>query len=207
MRTKLIIYVCMVFTAVAVIPRFAAASEDNTQTAELHQLQEAFHAAGSVHDNINGDSADVITQRIREMMSLWTRDGVMMLAVGGAFDGKYMGRGDPDDPSTCPEPSSDSNNRGTLCTLFKYVHGAFKPANKLISLTSAYKTSFDVEGNLAAFYFECHYFNVAIDPNTGTPFWTAATHLSLNGVAQKVHRQWRLAYGIVHVPPVPLPVP
>ena len=60
----------------AAIPAVAAPHEDNTQTAELYELQAAFHRAGSVHDNVNGDSADVITQRIRYMLSLWTRDGV-----------------------------------------------------------------------------------------------------------------------------------
>lgn len=189
----------------AAIPAVAAPHEDNTQTAELYELQAAFHRAGSVHDNVNGDSADVITQRIRYMLSLWTRDGVFVIAVGGAADGNYIGNGDPDDPATCPEPSSNKNNRGTLCTLFKYVSGSFQPANKLISLSPSYKTSFDIEGDLAALYFECHYFNVAIDPTTTKPLWSAVSHVNFNGLARKVHGEWKFAYSVAAVPPVPLP--
>jgi hypothetical protein len=193
------------FMAVAVIPAIAASHDTNAQTAELYQLQAAFHRAGSVHDNINGDPDDVITQRIRYMLSLWTKDGVFVIATGGAADGNYIGNGDPEDPATCPEPSSNKNNRGTLCTLFKYVAGSFQPANKVISLSPSYKTSFDVEGDFAALYFECHYFNVAIDPTTGKPLWTAVSHVNFDGLAQKVHGQWKFAYSVAAVPPVPLP--
>ena len=193
------------FTVTATIPTIAAAQDDHAQTLELYQLQAAFHRAGSVHDNINGDSADVITQRLRDMLSLWTRDGITTLAVGGALDGNYIGRGDPDDPSTCPAPSSDPNNRGTICTFFKYVAASFQPANKLISLGPSYKTSFDIQGNTAVVYFECHYFNVAIDPNSGKPFWTGAAHITFNGLARKVHGQWKFAFNHAAVPPVPLP--
>jgi len=129
----------------------------------------------------------------------------VILAVGGALDGNYIGRGDPDDPSTCPEPSSDPNHRGTLCTFFKYVAGSFQAANKLISLAPAYKTSFDIQGNKAAVYFECHFFNVAVDANTGKPLWTAASHLTFNGLALKVDGQWKFAFGKATIPPVPLP--
>jgi len=193
------------FIGAAAIPAIASSHDENAQTAGLYELQAAFHRAGSVHDNINGDSADVITQRIRYMLSLWTRDGVFVIAVGGAADGNYIGNGDPDDPSTCPEPSSNKNNRGTLCTLFKYVSGSFQPANKLISLSPSYKTSFDIEGDLAALYFECHYFNVAIDPTTDKPSWTSVSHVNFNGLARKVHGQWKFAYSVAAVPPVPLP--
>ena len=195
----------VLFTAVAAFPAIATAQEDNTQTAELYQLQAAFHRAGSVHDNINGDSADVITQRIRDMLSLWTRDGVAVLAVGGALDGNYIGGGDPDDPSTCPEPSSNPNYRGTLCTFFKYVAGSFQAANKLISLAPAYKTSFDIQGNRAAVYFECHFFNVAVNPTTGKPLWTPASHLTFDGLALKVGGGWKFAFSEVGVASVPLP--
>ena len=90
------------FTVTATIPTIAAAQDDHAQTLELYQLQAAFHRAGSVHDNINGDSADVITQRLRDMLSLWTKDGITTLAVGGALDGNYIGRGNPDDLRPVP---------------------------------------------------------------------------------------------------------
>src|SRR6516225_9991522 len=127
----------------------AAAQEGNTQATALYKLQAAFHRFGSVHDPVNGDSPDVVTARIRGMLSLWTSDGIVYLNVGGAKDGYYIGNGDPDDPSTCPTVSTDPNNRGTLCTFFKYVAGSFQAANKLVSLAPAYKTAFDIQGNTA----------------------------------------------------------
>src|SRR5690348_1518214 len=75
--------------AVATLAAFALAggaalAEDNpnTQTAELYQLQAAFHRAASVQDPLNGDSAAVVDQRIREMLSIWTEDGILRLSVG-----------------------------------------------------------------------------------------------------------------------------
>ena len=62
----------------------------NSQLAQLYQLQAAFHRAASVHDPVNGDSATVIDQRIRDMLSLWTDDGSITLEVGGALDGDYV---------------------------------------------------------------------------------------------------------------------
>src|ERR1700733_15546557 len=49
-----------------------------TQMAELEkQIHVTFHAAVSVHDPINGDSAEVITQRIREALSIWAEDAAI----------------------------------------------------------------------------------------------------------------------------------
>jgi hypothetical protein len=49
--------------------------EQLAQTAELEQqIHVTFHAAVSVHDPINGDSPEVITQRIREILSIWAKD-------------------------------------------------------------------------------------------------------------------------------------
>jgi hypothetical protein len=177
----------------------------NSQQAELHQLQAAFHRAASVQDPVNGDSAAVIDQRIRDMLSLWTDDGSLTLEVGGALDGDYVGNGDPADPSTCPTPSGDPTNRGTLCTLFKYVSGSFQPANKFVSLAPAFLTEFGVHGNTATVYFQCHYFNVAINPATGKPFWTAASHLVFDGTTSKIHGTWLFSHANVPVAGVPTP--
>src|SRR5712691_3881649 len=118
------------------------------------------------------------------MMSLWTADGTLVKA-SGAFAGNYIGTGDPEDPSTCPAPSGDPTNEGTLCTLFKYLAGSFQPANKFVSLSPTYKTKFDIDGHTASVYFECHYFNVATDPSTGKPLWTAVAHVEFDGSATK----------------------
>ena len=180
-------------------------AQPNTQLAELYQLQTAFHRAASVHDPVNGDSAATIDERIRDMLSLWTDDGSIDLEVGGAHDGNYTGNGDPANPATCPTPSGDPSNRGTLCTFFKYVAGSFQPANKFVGLTPTYKTMFDIHGKNATVYFECHYFNVAVDPSTGKPLWTAAAHLAFQGSATKVDGSWLFSHA--DAPAVGVPIP
>ena len=184
----------------------ASAQEDNTQTVKLYQLQAAYHRAATVRNPVNGDSPDTITARLREVLSLFTADAVLYLTVGSVtFDGYYRGNGDPDNPSTCPPPSVDANNRGTVCTFYKYLSPAFQGTNKLVALTPSYKEFFDVHGKTAAVYFECHYFNVAIDPRTQRPFWTAVSHASFNGLARKVEGRWLFSYANGAVPPVPIP--
>ena len=49
------------------------------QVAELEQLHATFHAAVSVHDPVNGDSSTVITQRIRDILAIWTQDGELTI--------------------------------------------------------------------------------------------------------------------------------
>lgn len=183
----------------------AAAQNDNTQISELYKLQASYHRAATVHDPVNGDAPDTITGRIRDVLSLFTTDAVLYLKVGSAVDGYYLGNGDPEDSSTCTTPSADPNNRGTVCTFYKYVSGPFQAANKFVALTPSYKESFDVHGNTAAVYFECHYFNVAIDPAVGKPLWTAASHASFTGSARKVDGHWLFSYAIGAVPPIPIP--
>jgi hypothetical protein len=148
------------------------------QSAELEQLHAAFHAAVSVHDPVNGDSPSVITQRIRDAVALWTRDGEITMVSTTAAAGNYIGSGDPDDSATCPEPSGDTSatgQQGTLCTFFKYVSGGLQPANKFVSLSPAYKTNFvpvrDYDGHWkSSVYFECHYFDVSSNPATASHF-------------------------------------
>lgn len=183
----------------------AAAQDNNTQTLQLYRLQAAYHRAATVRDPVNGDSPDTITARLRDVLSLFTADAVLYLHAGSAVDGYYVGNGDPDDASTCPTPSSDPNNRGTVCTFYKYLSGAFQAANKFVALTPSYKESFDLHGERATVYFECHYFNVAIDPATGKPLWTAASHASFTGSARKLEGRWLFSYAIGAVPPIPVP--
>lgn len=182
-----------------------AAQEDNTQTSELYKLQAAYHRAATVRDPVNGDSADTIRDRVRDVLSLFTPDAILYVNAGSPRDGYYLGNGDPEDPSTCPTPSNDPNNRGTVCTFYKYVSGAFQAANRFVALTPSYKESFDVHGNTAAVYFECHYFNVAIDPVTQRPLWAPVSHASFNGSARKVNGRWLFSYANGSVPPVPIP--
>lgn len=183
------------------------------QKAELEHLHATFHAGVSVHDLVNGDSPEVITQRIRQVLSIWAPDGEITIINSSATAGNYIGNGDPDDPATCPPPSGDtsvSGRQGTLCTLYKYVSGGLQQANKFVSLSPAYKTKFvpvkDDDGNwTSSVYFECHYFNVATNPATGEPFWTAVSHVDLDGQAKKIDGRWLLTRASSTTVPVPVP--
>jgi len=161
---------CTLFSALTFAhPKLWASIPDNAgdQSAALYGLQAQFHDAATVRDPVNGDSDEVIDQRLKYMLSLWTDDPLFLLSAGTPSDGNYQGNGDPDDPLTCPSPSDNPANRGTLCTFFKYVAGSFQPQNKFVSLTASYKTRFQLDNGLdnAFVYFECHYFNVALDPS------------------------------------------
>src|SRR5580700_6007767 len=179
-----------------------------TQMAELEQqIHVTFHAAVRVHDPINGDSPEVITQRIREVLSIWAKDAELTTAAGN-----YIGNGDPDDPESCPPPSGDTSatgQQGTLCTFFKYVAGGLQQANKFVSLTPAYKTKYvPVKKDdqwTSSTYFECHYFDVSTNPATGQPFWTAKSHVDLTGEAKKIDGKWLLTR--VSTTAVGIPIP
>jgi hypothetical protein len=178
------------------------------QMAELEQLHATFHAAVSVHDPVNGDSPAVITQRIREALSIWSEDAELTTTAGN-----YIGKGDPDDPASCPPPSGDTSatgQQGTLCTFFKYVSGGLQPANKYVSLSPAYKTKFvpvkDADGGWkSSVYFECHYFDVSLNPATDQPFWTAESHVSLAGEAKKINGRWLLTDATASAVGIPVP--
>jgi hypothetical protein len=203
---------------VAIGAAHASGGRDNdgrlAQVAELEQqIHVTFHAAVSVHDPVNGDSPEVITQRIREVLSIWTKDAELTIVNTTATAGNYVGNGDPDDPTSCPTPSGDTSatgQQGTLCTFFKYVAGGLQPANKFVSLSPAYKTKFvpvkDADGQWkSSVYFECHYFDVSLDPTTGLPSWTAKSHAGLDGEAKKIDGQWLLTKVSSSAVPVPVP--
>ena len=185
-----------------------------TQMAELEQqIHVTFHAAVSVHDPVNGDSPAVITQRIRDVLAIWTKDAELTVVNTTATAGNYIGNGDPDDPASCPEPSGDTSatgQQGTLCTFFKYVSGGLQPTNKWVSLTPAYKTKFvpvrDRDGQWkSSVYFECHYFDVSLDPTTGLPLWAAKSHVDLDGEARKIKGRWLLTKVTSSAVSVPVP--
>jgi len=221
MRT-LAMYTCLsALLAMGIIAAIGAAhaggwedDEDRlVQEAKLHHLHATFHAAASVHDPVNGDSPAVITERIRDILSIWTQDGELTIVNRTATAGNYIGNGDPDDPATCPPPSGDTSatgKQGTLCTFYKYVGGSFQPANKFVSLSPAYKTKFvPVKGNddqwKSSVYFECHYFDVSLDSTTGLPRWTAKSHATLDGEARKIDGRWLLTQANASAVPVPVP--
>ena len=156
---------------------------------------------------------EAISFRHRDAVALWTEDGEITIVSTSAAAGNYIGNGDPDDPATCPEPSGDTSStgqQGTLCTFFKYVSGGLQPANKFVSLSPAYKTKFgpvrDDDGQWkSSVYFECHYFDVSLNPATGLPFWTAKSHVDLSGEAKKVGGRWLFTHVSSSAVPVPVP--
>lgn len=190
------------------------AQKDNTQDARLHDLQAAFHRAASVRDWVHGDSPQVVNERIQEMLNLWTKDGVLNVAVDlPAFDtvnGVYRGN----DPNDCPRPVAGSFyegiERGTLCSFFAYQAGSFATdpgtglSRRIVSLAPSYKTQFEVFGRTARVYFECHYFNVppagapaaaGWPPAAGLPLWAPTlSHIAAPGWAVKVGGDWRFSY-------------
>jgi hypothetical protein len=200
-------------TAVAQLDNWRNDNEQLAQMAELEQLHATFHAAVSVHDPVNGDSPTVITQRIRDVLSIWAKDGELTIVSTADTAGNYIGNGDPDDPASCPPPSGDTTatgQQGTLCTFFKYVSGGLQAANKFVSLSPAYKTKFvpvrDENGEWkSSVYFECHYFDVSLNPATGQPFWTAKSHVSLDGEAKKIDGRWLLTHASSSAVGVPVP--
>ena len=182
------------------------------QITELERLHATFHGAITVHDPVNGDSLAVITQRIREILSIFAQDARFTVVSTAATAGNYIGNGDPDDPASCPTPSGDKSatgQQGTLCTFFKYVAGGLQAANKWVSLTPAYKTKFVPAKNgdhwTSSVYFECHYFDVSLNPATGQPNWTAKSHVYLNGEAEKIDGRWLLTRASSSAVGVPVP--
>jgi hypothetical protein len=188
--------------ALAVFQGVAAAQigPDNPQTTELYKLQAAFHRYATVHDPVNGDSSEVITQRTRDMLALWTSNAVLYVQGFGSIDGQYIGNGDPDDSSSCPEPSGVAGAyRGTLCTYFKWVAGSFQAPNKFIVLTPSYSTTFDIAGDAATGYWECHYYDVSTTP------WTAKVKIRTNTSFQRVKGHWLISS--IAATPAGIPVP
>jgi hypothetical protein len=186
----------------AAIPCLAGAqnSPNNAHITELYKMQAAFHRYATVHDPVLGDSPEVIAQRIRDMLSLWTSNAVLSVQGFNTFDGYYIGNGDPEDASSCPEVSGVTGAyRGTLCTYFKWIAGSFQAPNKFIVLTPSYLTSFDISGDTATGYWECHYYDVSTSP------WTAKVKIQTSSSFQRVKGHW--LFSSINATPAGIPIP
>jgi len=157
----------------------------DTAIAQLYELQAAFHeAAGGA-----GVDASTKAKHLQEMLQIWTADGV--LVVGNTV---YAGRGEPNS-STCAPGSL------TLCDFFQNHAGSFVLGRNWAALTSITRTHFDVHGNLADVYFECHYFDVA----TGVKMSDASYGLlgqPGTGQARRVAGKWLLSFAEAGSPPL-----
>ena len=166
----------------------ALADENDNQgpdqaIAQLYELQAAFHeAAGGA-----GVDAATKAQHLQEMLDIWTDDGVLI--VGSTV---YQGRGEPNS-STCAPGSL------TLCDFFQNHAGSFVLNRNWAALTSIGRTHFDVHGNTADVYFECHYFDVA----TGVKMSDVSIGLlgqPGSGQARNVNGTWLLSFAEVGSP-------
>lgn len=160
----------------------ALAEEDDNQgpgkaIARLYELQAAFHeAAGGA-----GVDAATKAKHLQDMLDVWTPDGI--LVVGATV---YVGRGEPNS-STCAPGSL------TLCDFFQNHAGSFVLGRNWAALTSIARTHFDVHGDRADVYFECHYVDVA----TGVRMSSASIGLlgqPSTGQAQRVSGKWLLSF-------------
>lgn len=155
----------------------------NDAIAQLYELQAAFHeAAGGA-----GIDAATKAEHLQEMLDIWTADGVLI--VGSTV---YEGRGEPNS-STCAPGSL------TLCDFFQNHAGSFVLNRNWAALTSISRTHFDVHGDMADVYFECHYFDVATgvkmaDVSFGLPGQPGS------GQARRVNGKWLLSFAEVGSP-------
>ena len=166
----------------------ALADEDDNQgpdraIAQLYELQAAFHTAASGA----GVDADTKATHLQEMLDVWTADAIIV--VGSTV---YVGRGEPNS-STCAPGSL------TICDFFQNHAGSFVIGHNWAALTSISRTHFDVHGNLAYVYFECHYLDVA----TGVKMSSASIGIlgqPSSGQARRVHGKWLLSFAEVGSP-------
>jgi hypothetical protein len=160
----------------------ARADEDDNQgpdraIAQLYELQAAFHEAAG------GAAVDTATKarHLQEMLDIWTADGV--LVVGSTV---YVGRGEPNS-STCALGSL------TLCDFFQNHAGSFVLGRNWAALTEISRTHFEVHGNLAYVYFECHYVDVATNVKVASASIGLLGQPS-TGQARRIRGKWLLSF-------------
>ena len=151
--------------------------------AQLYELQAAFHeAAGGA-----GVDAATKAKHLQDMLDIWTPDGI--LVVGTTV---YVGRGEPNS-STCAPGSL------TLCDFFQNHAGSFVLGRNWAALTSLARTHFEVHGNLADVYFECHYVDVATGVKLSDVSYGLRGQPS-TGQARRVSGKWLLSFAEVGSP-------
>ncbi len=155
----------------------------NAAIAKLYELQAAFHAAAG------GAGVDAATKadHLQDMLSIWTADGI--LVVGTSV---YVGRGEPNS-STCAPGSL------TICDFFQNHAGSFVLGRNWAALTEISHTHFDVHGNLADVYFECHYVDVATGVKMSSVSFGLAGQPS-TGQARRIRGKWLLSFAEVGSP-------
>jgi hypothetical protein len=179
--------IALAATAIAGSVAALADADDNqgpdAAIAKLYELQAAFHAAAG------GAGVDAATKadHLQDMLNVWTADGI--LVVGTTV---YVGRGEPNS-STCAPGSL------TICDFFQNHAGSFVLGRNWAALTEISHTHFDVHGNLADVYFECHYVDVATGVKMSSVSFGLAGQPS-TGQARRVSGKWLLSFAEVGSP-------
>ena len=165
----------------------ALADDDDSQDAskaiaQLYELQAAFHEAAA------GAGVDATTKakHLNQMLELFTDDAVLI--VGSTV---YVGRGDVN--TTCVPGSL------TICDFFQNHAGSFVLGRNWAALTSLARTHFEVHGNRADVYFECHYFDVATAAKMSDVSFGLLGQPG-TGQARKVSAKWLLSFAEVGSP-------
>lgn len=170
-------FVAIVFVALMAGPATGKANDGaNAQVARLYQLQAAFHRALSIPDPSEPTN---VAQRVQEMLGLFEDDGSLTFA-GTTYAGK----------GSCAPGSL------TLCDFFTNVSPAFQPGNRLVSLSPSYSTDFEIHGDTAEVYFECHFFDES---------WVAKGHIAGNAIAKNVDGHWLFSEMVTSPAGVPYP--
>src|ERR1700730_16627891 len=182
LTTAKLISISLAATAAIAGSVSAFADEDANQgpgkaIAQLYELQAAFHeAAGGA-----GVDAPTKAEHLQEILEVFTPDGI--LVVGTTV---YAGRGEPNS-STCMPGSL------TLCDFFQNHAGSFVLGRNWAALTSIARTHFEVHGNLAYVYFECHYIDVATNVKMASAS-VGVLGQPASGQARRVGGKWLLSF-------------
>jgi len=146
---------------------------------ELKELHVAFHQAVS-HAGVD---AATKAQHLREVLALWTDDGV--LVSGGVM---YSGKGTPGEASCAPGAL-------TLCDFFANHAGSFVLGRDWVSLTPIFTEAITLrDSDNAEIYWQCIY----LDANNGDLKVSNIT-IGLPGQpesarARKIHDRWLFSY-------------
>jgi hypothetical protein len=129
-----------------------AAKDVSSQIGELHALQAAFHEALSY----NGDPA-TSAQHLILMGQLFADDATLTMV------------------------DANVHLQGNAAIVAFFANAA-PFHHDFVSLSTAFRTTFDVDGDTANVYFECHFANPATD--------VIFSHRFLSGTAKRVHGHW-----------------
>jgi hypothetical protein len=149
---------------------------------DLKQLHVSFHYAVS-HAGVD---AATKAQRVADLLSLWTDDGVLI--SGGAT---YSGKGTPGTASCAPGAL-------TLCDFYANHAGGLVLGHNWVSLTPIFTEAITVlDDHHATIYFQCIYFDVNNNDALVSNVTFGLPGLPDTGRAEKVNGRWLFSHAEV----------